>query len=935
MTMIRRTISTLAAIALALFGVQAAHAAQCPVPGNQASGFSAGLVNPNNGFAEYVTDSTNLSLELCLDPANCFFDPVVPGNLFSQQIGFGAEAFWWLAEATIDTPVLSAIVVMAAEAAFLTENPAPGEQFPFTRLRIRADVPQTGVYTVTHPYGTEEFTVEAVGAGQEIRTSNDIEFTPALPPDTIAPGQGCVGPWLRFEPLSDAPLGFIGDGATPHRVTGGTNGNVFQISAVNLFGAPIDLGGGAGNPVSTDLFTVYGKLYDGRLATSMVVDRTSYDRADAAIGQVDVFATGAQTAAVTFNGGPNLPAGPIPLVKDNDDARVAGLFFASVGLTPNASVVPSLVEVNATDTVADPATDPTRLLRLVTDVVTITRADYNLTDGILTVEAASSDALLAEALTLAEYGVPVPARITTPAPPGRVNVFSAVGGTTSVQVAVISNTPPDAADDAFTVAEDSVANILDVLGNDTDADGFNAASVAIVAAPANGTAVPNLADGTVTYTPNGNFNGTDTFTYTVEDSTGILSNVATVTVTVTPDPDAPVAVDDSAKTPQNTPVTIDVLANDTDADNLPPAAPNAGLTVSAVTNGTNGTVANNGANVTYTPAAGFAGTDTFTYTVFDGAFTDTATVTVLVNRNPVATDDSFNVNEDSGATILTVLGNDTDADNDTLAVTAVTQPAPGSGTVVNNGTHVTYTPPLNFNGTATFSYTVSDGNGGTDTAGVTVNVAAVNDNPLAFGDSATTTSGTPVTINVLANDADADNVPPAAPNAGLTVTAVTTPTNGTATINSPGVPGNTVTYTPAANFSGADSFIYTVSDGIGTATATVAVTVNAGAGSVDLDISAFRITGQIRGLPGTVTIRLDVRNNGTVVGSRPATVVGVRNNEQVYSETRQVSDAVGGGSTAFNFTSFPVTVPGNITWTATIADDNPDVDQATATTRVR
>jgi hypothetical protein len=922
----RKTISILAAIALALFGVQAAHAVQCPVPGNLASGFSAGPVNPNNGFAEYVADSTTLSLELCLDPANCFFDPVVAGNLFSQQIGFGAEAFWWLSEATIDTPVLSAIVVMAAEAAFLTENPADGEQFPFTRLRIRADVPQPGVYTVTHPYGTEEFTVEAVGAGQEIRTSNDIEFVPN------AQGQGCVGPWLRFEPLSDAPPGFIGDGATAHAVTGSPTGNnFFRISAVDLNGVPINLSGGVDNTVSTDLFTVYGKVYDGQLATPMVVNRTSYDRADAATGQVDVFTTGAQSAVVTFNGGPNLPAGPIPLL--GGDPLLPGSFFASIGLTPDASVVPPLVEVNATDTVADPATDPTRLLRLVTDVVTITRAEYNLTDNVLTVEAASSDVALAETLTLAEYGVPVPAQIITPAPPGRVNVFSAVGGTTSAQVVVISNTPPVAADDAFTVAEDSGANILNVLadngsGTDTDADGtINAASVAIVAAPAHGTAVNN-GDGTVTYTPNGNFNGTDTFTYTVEDNAGILSNVATVTVTVTPVNDNPVAADDSANTAQDTAVTIDVLANDTDADNLPPAAPNAGLTVSDVTQPANGSAVINVNNVTYTPNTDFAGPDTFTYTVSDGgAVTDTATVTVLVNRNPVANDDTFGVNEDSGATPLNVLGNDTDADGDTLTITAVIQPAPGSGTVTNNVDNVSYTPPLNFNGTATFGYTVSDGNGGTDNAVVTVNVAAINDNPLAFNDSATTNAGTPVTINVLANDADADGD-------SLTITSVfqPAPTGSGTVVNN----GTNVTYTPPLTFSGLATFTYTISDGNGgEATATVAVTVNADAGAVDLDISAFRITSQIRGLPGTVTIRLDVRNNGAVNGSRPATVVGVRNNVQVYSETRQVSDAVGGGSTAFNFTSFPVTVPGNITWTATIADDNPDVDQATATTRVR
>ncbi len=936
----RKTVSCLAA-ALALGAMQWAQA-QCPVTApdsNLASPFQAGPVNPNNGFAEFVTDSGGRSLELCLAgdgvTGACFFDPVVAGNLFSEQIGFGAEAFWWLAEASIVTAAgLDARVVMAAEAAFLTENPVNGEQFPFTRLRIRIDVPQPGVYTVTHPYGTETFTVQAVDAGQEIRTSYDVEFVPAPPGAAGAQNQGCVGPWLAWDGTPAPPDGFIGDGATPHAVTGSpTDKNFFEISAVDLSGNTIDLTGpdAAGTTARTDLFTVWGKLYDGRLATPMVVDRSSYERFAGAAGQpptgqVDVFATAAQTATVNFNGAPNLPAGDIPLLSDGADPRVVGKFFASVGLIPDAALIPPVVEINATDT----STDRTRLLRLVSDRVTISTARYNLFDKVLTVKATTSDALLTGPLTLAEYGLPLPARVTTDAPPARVNVFSAVGGTTGAQVEVVDNAPPVAVPDTFTVAEDSGATPLTVLGNDTPVDGIDETSLLIVTAPTKGTAVANP-DGTVTYTPNANFYGTDTFTYTVEDDTDLLSNAATVTVTVTPTPDAPVAVADSADTAQGSAVTIAVLANDSDPDNLPPAAPNAGLSVSTVTQGTTGQVTNNGTNVTYTPNAGFAGTDTFSYTATDGDLTSTATVTVRVNRNPVAGPDSSSVNEDSGSTILNVLSNDTDPDGDSLTIAAVTQPAAGTGTVANNGASLSYTPALNFNGTATFTYTVSDGHGGTATATVTVTVNPVNDNPLAVADSATTTSGTAVTINVLNNDIDVDNVAPAAPNAGLTITAVTTPTNGLVEVNN----STSVTYTSGAGFTGTATFTYTISDGNGgTGTATVVVTVNAASAPVDLDISALRVTGQVR-VGGTVTVRLDVRNGGTVNGQRPATVVGVQGTTQVYSQTVQVSDAPGGGSTSFNFSSHTVEAAGNTAWTATIADDNGDLDRVTATTRVR
>lgn len=916
--------STLAAVAsLALYGGQSAYAGCMAIPGNQASPFQASQPNPNNGFAEYVMDANNLALELCLDPVNCFFDPVAAGNLFSEQIGFGAEAFWWLAESNIDTPVgLSAIIVLAAEAAFATEEPANGDQFPFTRLRIRLDVPAPGVYTVTHPYGTEEFTVAAVGAGQEVRTSADISFVTG-PAGGTSQNQGCVAPWLQWDPTeSSPPAGFIGDGATPHRVTGSPTGNnFFLISAVDLSGNPIDLDGAGNSTVSTDLFTVSGKLYDGTLATPMISSRTTYERdATASAGQVDVFATAAKFASVSFNGGPNLPAGDIPLISDPADPRVSDAdsskFYASTLLTPDATLVPSVVELTATDT----TTDPTRLLRLVTDLVTITRAEYNTANNTLTVTATSSDANLTPALMVAEYGVAVPAEIVTAAPPATVNVTSAVGGTDEAHVTVVDNTPPLANNDS-TTTDENVEVTINVVANDTDADGINPATVTIVSTTTNGLAINN-GDGTIRYIPFANFNGSDSLTYRVADNTGVVSNVATVSITVNPVNNTPVAAADSATTDNQTPVTINVLDNDSDADGDT-------LTVTAVTVPANGTaVINADHTVTYTPAAVFTGTDSFSYTVSDGnGGSATATVSVQVfevNSAPTAADDIFTVDEDSGANILNVLVNDTDPEGDTLTITAVTQPV--SATVVNNGTSVSYTPAVNFNGSTSFTYTIDDGNGNSATANVTVNVTAVNDNPVAFGNTATTTTGTPVNINVLANDFDVDGDT-------LTVTAATIPANGTTMIEV----DSTITYTADADFSGIDTFVYTASDGNGgSATATVTVDVSAVAGLVDLDITALRATGQVRGV-GTVDISLAIRLGGAVNEPRPATIIGENQaGAEIYRQTLNVDDAPGRGSTSFDFPSYTTNGnEGTITWTATLVDDDPDIDQLTDTTRVR
>jgi hypothetical protein len=331
-----------------------------------------------------------------------------------------------------------------------------------------------------------------------------------------------------------------------------------------------------------------------------------------------------------------------------------------------------------------------------------------------------------------------------------------------------------------------------------------------VTQPTHGTVTNNSTD--ITYTPDLNYNGTDSFTYTVSDGNG-GTDTATVTMTVNAVNDNPVANDDTASTDEDTAVNVDVLSNDTDVDTGDT------LTVDSVTQPTHGTVTNNSTDITYTPDLNYNGTDSFTYTVSDGnGAYDTATVSMTVNAvndNPVANDDTASTDEDTAVNV-DVLSNDTDVDTgDTLTVDSVTQPT--HGTVINNGTDITYTPDLNYNGTDSFTYTVSDGNGAYDTATVTMTVNAVNDNPVANDDTASTDEDTAVNVDVLSNDSDVDT------GDTLTVDSVTQPTHGTVTNN-----GTDITYTPDLNYNGTDSFTYTVSDGNGgTDTATVTMTVNA------------------------------------------------------------------------------------------------------------
>ncbi len=381
-------------------------------------------------------------------------------------------------------------------------------------------------------------------------------------------------------------------------------------------------------------------------------------------------------------------------------------------------------------------TGPTSLSAPVVDLVKITRAVYAQDSGTLIVNANSSDRVQIPVLTAQGLGALAPSTVGVvpqtgsfvlplgaAEPPAFVTVVSANGGRDTEPVNVVpslaADSPVAAADDTATTDEDTPVTI-DVVANDLSTEGLVVpASVAIDTPPANGVALAN-GDGSVTYTPNLNFNGSDTFTYTVADDAGNVSLPATVTVTVTPVNDAPVAVPDSATTLQGNPVVINLVANDTDVDNVPPTPANAGLTVIAFTNPANGVLDTQGSDQTveYTPNPLFTGIDTFTYTITDGnggSATGNVTVTVLpLNQPPVANPDGpFATNEDVALNIplATLLANDTDPNvGDVLTVTAVGGAVNGTVSIV--GTNARFVPALNFFGAAGFSYTVSDGRGG-------------------------------------------------------------------------------------------------------------------------------------------------------------------------------------------------------------------------------
>ncbi len=346
----------------------------------------------------------------------------------------------------------------------------------------------------------------------------------------------------------------------------------------------------------------------------------------------------------------------------------------------------------------------------------------------------------------------------------------------------------------------------------------------------------------VTFDHDGSETISDSFGFSVDDGFGNSFN-DTFSFTVTP-------VNDEQVLATNIGTTVDeasignivttAMLETTDVDNtaaelvytLTAAASNGTLRLSGTPLGINDMFTQadiNAGQITYDHNGSETLSDSFDFSVNDGSgavSSDTFSFTVTpVNDNPVATGESYSVDED--ATLTATLGiddlllNDTDVDGDTLTVNTNPIVDTSNGTLVlsNDGTF-TYTPIADYHGSDTFTYEISDGNGGTSQAVVNITVNPLNDAPIGVDDSDSTDEDTPLLIDsadLLSNDTDVDLD-------SLMITGFTQPANGGLVDNLDG----TYTYTPNANFHGTDSFSYTVEDGNGGSdTANVGITVNA------------------------------------------------------------------------------------------------------------
>ncbi|EPW6911096.1 tandem-95 repeat protein [Vibrio parahaemolyticus] len=360
--------------------------------------------------------------------------------------------------------------------------------------------------------------------------------------------------------------------------------------------------------------------------------------------------------------------------------------------------------------------------------------------------------------------------------------------------------------DKATVVEDT-PTIIKVLGNDTFEGDDKVVSLDTNNGPANGTVSVNP-DGSVTYTPNDNYHGTDSFTYIV--TSGGVSESTTVSVDVTPVNDAPVAKDDTAITDEDTPVTIDVLPNDTDIDGDKLSIQSASVPE------TQGKVEIVDGKLVFTPAENFHGDAEITYTITDGALTDQATVNVTVNAvndTPVVESSIADQTLAEDFTPYTIDLNTafSDVDNVDGELTFSVSGNSNIQVAIVNGI-ATFTPTADWNGSEALTFTATDPSG--ESVSQTVNFTVV---PVAdiVADSARVVEDTPTIIKVLGNDTfeGDDKVVSLDTNNG--------PANGTVSVN----PDGSVTYTPNDNYHGIDSFTYIVTSGGVSESTTVSVDV--------------------------------------------------------------------------------------------------------------
>ncbi len=383
-------------------------------------------------------------------------------------------------------------------------------------------------------------------------------------------------------------------------------------------------------------------------------------------------------------------------------------------------------------------------------------------------------------------------------------VFRAFSGTKGSNNATVNltikavNDAPIASAQSVTTNEDTTKSLI-LSATDVDGDTL---SYAVVASPSHGTlsgTAPNLI-----YTPNANYNGSDSFTFKANDGT-VDSNVATVSLTIVAVHDPAVALPQSVQLPEDTTKAITLTATNVDGDPLwfgvlkPP---------------THGTLSGTAPNLVYTPNANYNGPDSFLFganSVYDSLVSPaTVSLTVTpVNDAPVSSTQSVNLDEDTSKNITLAA---TDVDGDALSFSVVTQPV--NGTLIGTAPNVVYTPNANFNGADSFSFKANDGNLDSNISTVSITVNPVNDAPIANNQSVAVDEDLGGLITLTASDIDSPV---------LRYSIVSNPSHGVVSITS-GSPN--ISYKPNAYYYGPDSFTFKANDGsLDSNTATVSITV--------------------------------------------------------------------------------------------------------------
>ncbi len=387
-----------------------------------------------------------------------------------------------------------------------------------------------------------------------------------------------------------------------------------------------------------------------------------------------------------------------------------------------------------------------------------------------------------------------------------------------------ANDPPTTTDDELIVDEDSTSNIIRVLLNDDDIDIVDGDEIHIedFTQPEDGTVTRYMDN--LYYTPDGDFNDEDSFTYTIDDLAGETAT-ATVTVTVNAknDPPVPDALDEEVDEDDSVDITLsctDIIDGDTE------------FSYSIKNNPDKGTLSTiSGSSVTYTPDPNWNGLDTFTYECNDGTVdsSNAATVSITINAindAPVAADVDGTTTDEDVPVDITLSCTDLIDGATEFTYSIANQPAKGTLSLENN--LVTYIPNYNENGADLFTYRCNDGIDSENAASVPITINPINDGPTANDDTATTDEDIPVKIEVLANDEDPDII-----NGDvLTITSVTIPrsiedyySHGSTVLSED---SKSITFTPGEDIDDDMYFDYAITDGSGeTSTARVIVTVNA------------------------------------------------------------------------------------------------------------